>query len=393
MIKVGLIVTLEGGWQGGATYCLNLLRSYQQFPDPDVKLIVFTRRLEELAEYRCDAIEVHSWPQAPKRSVWTIPRRAIRKYAGIDPALVGMLKIQRVDLLSHVLWHDLNLLGEKARIRPLIWMPDFQHRHLPGFFSQEECATRDSFIARSERYGHLLLSSRSAEADFRRFYPNLSAVQAHVLRFSRASVANLSPLSREELEARFPVHDPFFFLPNQFWQHKNHSVVVDALKKTPKEVRVICTGLMEDYRSPTYVPALLEKVRDAGLENRFICLGTVPFEILVSLMHYSIAIVQPSLFEGWSTTVEESKAMCKRVILSNIDVHLEQAPERAMYFSPKSPEELAECLIRAYVEFDEATEESFARQRQQLKTQVEREWVTEFARIVKNVCRNSKDNV
>jgi glycosyltransferase involved in cell wall biosynthesis len=385
IIRVGLIIHLGGAWQGGTNYFHNLLDGYRKHPDPEVKLVVFTPQPEALAAYRCDAIEVHSWPGTPKGNVWTIPRRAVRKYVGLDPVLSRTITRHRVDLLSHASGHDLDSLGRKANVPALIWMPDFQHRRLPSFFSIEERATRDLFVGRSRRYGHLLLSSHSAEADFRRFYPELDAVKTHVLRFSCASIVDVVPMSREELEKEYPVHKPYFFLPNQFWQHKNHKVVVEALLQTPPEIRVICTGSMEDYRDPGYVPGILEKVRQAGLEERLICLGKVPYPMLVSLMHHSIAVVQPSLFEGWSTTVEESKAMRKRIILSNIDVHLEQAPERGMYFSPDSPEELAECLKRAYKEVDKDTEESFARQRSQFRERIRREWVAEYVRIVKIV--------
>jgi glycosyltransferase involved in cell wall biosynthesis len=306
---------------------------------------------------------------------------------GFDAVLLGLVKGYRINLLSHLGWLENDALGKWARIPVLPWMPDFQHRRLPKFFTAEECADRDSYVARSRQCGHLLLSSQSAEADFRRFYPELEPVQTHILRFSCASIVDMDPLSREELGTRYPVHDPYFFLPNQFWQHKNHAVVVEALRQTPPEIRVICTGPMEDRRDPGYVPGLLEKVKQAGLEERFVCLGTVPYLTLVSLMHHSLAVVQPSLFEGWSTTVEESKAMRKRIILSNIDVHLEQAPERGEYFSPESPEQLASCLKRAHAEFDPATEESFVNQRQQNKARVEREWMEQYARIVKNVAK------
>jgi glycosyltransferase involved in cell wall biosynthesis len=386
MIRVGLIVAVGGSWQGGANYFLNLLSCYQKHPDPGVKLVVFTQTPEALAAYQCDAIELHLWPGTPKSNLWTIPRRAVRKYVGLDPVLVGTLVRHRVDLLSHVLGYELDSLGRQANLSALIWMPDFQHRRLPNLFSAEECATRELNVGRSRRFGHLLLSSHSAEADFRRFYPELTAVKTHVLRFSCTSIVDVVPMSREELQARYPVQEPFFFLPNQFWQHKNHGVVVEAIQRLPGEIRVICTGPMDDYRSPAYVPGLMERVKKAGLEDRFVCLGTVPYSVLVSLMHHSIAVVQPSLFEGWSTTVEESKAMCKRIILSDIDVHLEQAPERAIYFSPDDPEGLAECLKRAYKEFDRETEENFARQRPEFKARIEREWVAEYARIVKRVC-------
>jgi glycosyltransferase involved in cell wall biosynthesis len=381
-----MIISLRGMWQGGVNYYQNLWGCFRKYPDPEVKLELFSPYPEDLAQYRSDAIGVHMWPGMPARNIVTVPRRAIKRFLGIDPVLVGLLKCRRIDLMSHIWPSELDALRVRADIPVLPWMPDFQHRWLPHFFTERECSDRNAFVAQSRKWGHLLLSSQSAEADFRRFYPELTQVRTHILRFSCASALNIVPLSREELGAQYPIRGPYFFLPNQFWQHKNHAVVVEALRQTPAEIRVICTGSMDDYRSPGYMPSLMEKVRGAGLEDRFVCLGTVPYPVLVSLMHHSIAVVQPSLFEGWSTTVEESKAMCKRILLSNIDVHLEQAPERGIYFSPDNPKELADCLKRVHAEFDPATEENFANQRPRYRARVEREWVAEYARIVKKVC-------
>lgn len=47
-----------------------------------------------------------------------------------------------------------------------------------------------------------------------------------------------------------------------------------------------------------------------------------------TLMKHAIAIINPSLFEGGSTTVEEAKSLLKVIILSGIPVHREQNPRR-----------------------------------------------------------------
>ena len=64
-------------------------------------------------------------------------------------------------------------------------------------------------------------------------------------------------MSLEELSRTYPASEPYFFLPNQFWQHKNHGVVVEALRQLPAKIKVLCTGSMDDYRDKTYVPNLL----------------------------------------------------------------------------------------------------------------------------------------
>jgi hypothetical protein len=61
-----------------------------------------------------------------------------------------------------------------------------------------------------------------------------------------------------------------------------------------------------------------------------------------------MAVVQPSLFEGWSTVVEDARALGKRQFLSDIQVHVEQNPPNAVYFSPHSPEALARVIETAW---------------------------------------------
>ena len=63
-------------------------------------------------------------------------------------------------------------------------------------------------------------------------------------------------------------------------------------------------------------------------------------------MQGSLAIVQPSLFEGWSTVVEDAKALNKLLIVSNIEVHKEQLQNSAaIFFDPDLHIDLAQILI------------------------------------------------
>ena len=63
-------------------------------------------------------------------------------------------------------------------------------------------------------------------------------------------------------------------------------------------------------------------------------------------MRASIAVINPSLIEGWSTTVEEAKSLGVPLILSDIPVHREQNQE-VMFFDPRSARSLAETMLLA----------------------------------------------
>jgi hypothetical protein len=61
-------------------------------------------------------------------------------------------------------------------------------------------------------------------------------------------------------------------------------------------------------------------------------------------MKNSIAIIQPSLFEGWSTVVEDAKAMNQYIIASKINVHIEQLKTNVSFFNPNDSNELSNIL-------------------------------------------------
>ena len=51
----------------------------------------------------------------------------------------------------------------------------------------------------------------------------------------------------------------------------------------------------------------------------------------------SVALLNPSHFEGWSTTVEEARALGVPMLLSDLDVHLEQAQGIARFSIATAP--------------------------------------------------------
>ncbi|MEQ1667697.1 MAG: glycosyltransferase, partial [Sulfuriferula sp.] len=152
---------------------------------------------------------------------------------------------------------------------------------------------------------------------------------------------------RRELEAKYKFDGKYLLLPNQFWKHKNHQVVIEALGllvAEGKKVLVLSTGNTEDYRHPKYFELLMARAKKLNVSESFYPLGLVPANDLTALMLHSSAIINPSFFEGWSTTIEEAKSLGKPVVLSDIPVHHEQNPSLANFFLPNDANELATIL-------------------------------------------------
>jgi glycosyltransferase involved in cell wall biosynthesis len=221
------------------------------------------------------------------------------------------------------------------------WIPDFQHRHLPDFFSAEEIEKRDKSIAKLvEEARRIVFSSESAAEDFRRFYPE-QEVKAAVWRFA------VPPPKIEDVPCAAP--ERFFLVCNQFWAHKNHLAVFQALRiLRDRGVRptVLCTGKLGDYRNGAFEDTIREALD--GLGDQVKLLGLVPRAEQVALMRRAIAIIQPSRFEGWSTVVEDCRALGRPMLLSDLPVHREQNPPGAHFFAPQSAEALAGLMEEAW---------------------------------------------
>jgi glycosyltransferase involved in cell wall biosynthesis len=95
------------------------------------------------------------------------------------------------------------------------------------------------------------------------------------------------------------------------------------------------------------------------VKHLFRSLGVVPYPDLMGFMRHAVAVINPSKFEGWSTTVEEAKSMGKSVLLSDISVHREQAPDRAVFFSSDEAGELAGAMADAWDRWDEDEDTRF----------------------------------
>jgi glycosyltransferase involved in cell wall biosynthesis len=231
------------------------------------------------------------------------------------------------------------------------WIPDFQHVHLPEFFVEQELRDRDrAFLALTRDAELVLLNSADAGEHFAAFAPAYAA-KARVAPFP--SLYAFEPPQPPSTPARgaFNLPRKFALVANQFWQHKNHGVVLEAiriLRDQGVSVPVAMVGLPSETRDPLNRPIseVLQTIARSRLGGEVSVLGLVDRADLTDLLRSAALVIQPSRFEGWSTVVQDGKALGRPLVCSDIAVHREQAPDALGFFSPDSPDALAELLSR-----------------------------------------------
>ena len=229
----------------------------------------------------------------------------------------------------------------------IAWITDYQHKYYPEFFSEAERTFRNHLFAFMTAIStRVVCSSETVRQDMMRFYP-AAKERGCVLRFTTSPPPATLSGDVHATISRWGVDQPYAYLPYQFWKHKNHWTVFRAWKELSAKGRrfqLVCSGATNDSRSPKYFSELSEYLKKTGLTENIRILGMIPREDQWQLYRGAKFILQPSLFEGWSTSVEEARCLGKPVLLSDIPVHREQLDGIGCFFEPTDFKSLAKLV-------------------------------------------------
>jgi glycosyltransferase involved in cell wall biosynthesis len=337
--KVGILFKNNENWIGGTYYILNLIHSFNLLPvekKPEIFLLFEKQEDFDLVKQETGYLflnPVNYSDLKNKGYLKFFKRRSIRKI------------IAGLDVVFPYPFNDYELPAATAR--KIYWIGDFQEKHLPHFFSEKAIQNRHQLNSRIAVSGaEVVFSSNSARNDFDTFYPENNCVK-HLLQFA-VTHPESGKLNKKEILKKYNLEEPYFISPNQFWAHKNHNLIIDAVKSLKDrgvDIVICFTGKEHDYRYPEYTNELKSKVHELGLEKAVRFLGFIDRKDQLFLMKHAKAVIQASLFEGWSTVVEDAKALGAHLILSDLPVHREQNPNSVSWFQKDSVDSLIDAIL------------------------------------------------
>ena len=350
MIRIAF--TLIGGksWIGGHNYLINLLRIVTTNRPELVKPVLF---------FGTDTDPEESRPFEILKNIEIIMSPALnvnrRTSAQVMSILFGSDKSTRRLFHEHkidVVFENARFHGKNLGIPAIAWIPDFQHRELPHLFTKKSWWKRELGFRMQIKSGRtVMVSSNDSRRICERYYPGATG-RTHVVRFAVLTTNQPSEETVTKVRKYYNIHSRYFYLPNQFWQHKNHLLVLEAvalLKQEHPDIVIIASGKEFDPNKPNHFKRIVTRRKELKIEDQFRLLGLVPYKDVTPLMVGSVAVLNPSLFEGWSTTIEEAKGLQVPLILSDLSVHKEQADGIARFFDRTSAPSLAKTLVKVWL--------------------------------------------
>ena len=348
MIRVGFIINFKPSrWLGGFNYYKNLFQCLEKFSNNKIIPVIISDRKRELQNDEIiSKLEIIETKLVSRSNILLkIINKILILIFNKNFYFDKFLQDKKILALSHSGW-----IGKKSKVLNFPWIPDFQELHLPENFTVLERIIRRLRVFFCEYYStKILISSKSVRKDLEKI--SINAKKNSLLIKHTVEVPKYSELkSFKYLKKKYAIKKNYFFLPNHYWKHKNHFAVLKAIT-TESKYQIISTGNFSDYRHPKYIKKIKEYIIANKLNETYKILNVIPYIDMMSLMYYSMAVINPSKSEGWSNTVEQAKAMKKKIILSNIDVHIEQKNKYCIYFQPDNCNKLKMILNSEYKKF------------------------------------------
>jgi glycosyltransferase involved in cell wall biosynthesis len=359
-LKLALLFNFNPIWTGGIIYLQNIVRILNFLNEKDKpELLIFYPK--ELGEYLFEI-------DYPKKQLieWEFPELkkgfVVSIFNGKNLFTDEIIKKYQPDII----FPQKNFpIKNQSRTAELCWIADLQHKYYPNFFSKKKLLERRLRLFFTLRNSNsIVISSQAVKDDFYKFFKIPKHIRFHIYHFV-SIIDRLPNIKLEELLEKYQLPEKYFMVSNQFHKHKNHKVVFEAianLKKQGVKLHLAVTGRLPSDPDSKYLKTLNDIIKENNLNENISLLGLIPREEQLMLMKYSQAIIQPSLFEGWSTVIEDARSLQVPVIASNLNVNIEQLQEKGHYFSPYNAEELS-AIIASFPnrDFSENIYESYER--------------------------------
>lgn len=227
--------------------------------------------------------------------------------------------------------------------RSLVTVHDLGYRYFPWAHTRFQRVYLDLSTRWNGRAAtHVLALSEATRADLVRIY---GIPPAKVTVAYPGYDESLAPVRDPEVLAaardRYGIPGEYFLYLGTLQPRKNLARLVEAFSRLPTRAVLVLAG-----QKGWLADDLFALIRRLGLEGRVLCPGYVPPEDRAPLLGGALALVFPSLYEGFGFPVLEAQACGCPVICSNTSSLPEVAGDAALLVHPEDVAALSDAMAR-----------------------------------------------
>jgi len=148
----------------------------------------------------------------------------------------------------------------------------------------------------------------------------------------------------------------YLFYPANFWPHKNHAMLLTAFnmyqhQHPGSDLKLVFTGA-----PGSSMDNLRQAAQRMRLEDKLLFAGFLKEDEFAALLQGCLALIFPSLFEGFGVPVLEAMRFGKPVLCSKLTSLPEVCGEAALYFDARRPDDIMRAIEKIVNEPNLASE-------------------------------------
>ena len=234
-------------------------------------------------------------------------------------------------------------------VRSLVTIHDLMHRYERRFpEAGGEYAYREALFSNLCRWATgVLVDSEMGRQHVAESY-GTALDKIHALPYI-APARTFNPSAPADFEQRCPLPAKFVFYPAQFWAHKNHARLVEAIamlrERGLSDIQLVLVGGKQNGYA-----TVQQGVDSLNLRQHVHFLGYVLDEYMAEIYRRARAMIMPTFFGPTNIPPLEAAAVGCPMALSGIYGMPEQMGDAALFFDPNSNESMADAIERLWVD-------------------------------------------
>ena len=247
------------------------------------------------------------------------------------------------------------LIGYLLQMPYIVTIHDLMHKYYPNFpeYSFKIKVTRDLLYKKAAKYSlFTIVDSGQGKEDLIRFYKipkNKIKIIPCLLPPWIYKYKDITQTVTEELLLKYNLPDNFIFYPAQFWYHKNHIRLIQALslirQKYKIKVPLVLVGSPKENYQKT-----INLIKILNMNDQVIHLGYVSDKEIVALYKKATALVFPSLLGPTNIPPIEAMVLGTPVVCSNLFEMPNQIGNAGFLFDPFNIKDMAEKIYKIWID-------------------------------------------
>lgn len=350
MHKVGILNftrILSSG--GGFHYIMSILEGLEN--DDDFEVYIYY----DDPEYRNQIKPIPNFKYLfipEKENIFSKIIRILASYFEIRSPLLGKFNIlieNKIDIFisfGSTLPFHLNI--------PFIsFIGDVMYRHFPNLpeYSLKERIVRDISNKKLIKYSkYVVVDSLESAEDLTKFFKMKSkkfisiplCAPPHIYKYKNISIEKVN-----EISEKYSLPENFIFYPAQFWSHKNHKRLLNAIYLIKQKHKIIINAVFTGATWESYNNVIMH-IKELGLKEQIKCLGYLPEEDIVAIYKKATSLVFPSFAEYTNIPVVEAMVIGTPIVCSNTFSMPEQINNAGLLFDPFNEEDIAQKILKIW---------------------------------------------